>query len=243
MCTVIVGFDPAADWPVVILGLRDEAVDRPWDPPAAWWPELGDTVRGVRDREAGGAWLATNLHPSRAAVVLNRHEAVAEPDAGFVTRGVLPLDAVTGVLDRHQDPRTRTFNLVEADSTGVRYTSWDGSDVVTTQLSPGVHMVTHEGPDVAGVPREIRWLPEFREAARPSGEVASASWEPWLSVLRRSSSLDTDDDQALFRSDVIDGHHYASLSVSALALGPDDVVLRHARLDQPGHLDGTLHWQ
>lgn len=236
-------FDPESEWPVVVLGLRDEAVNRPWDPPAAWWPDRGGDVRGVRDREAGGAWLATNLNPPRAAVVLNRHEAVEEPVGGYVSRGVLPLDAVTGALGEIEHPATRTFNLVEADLDGVRYTSWDGSEVRVTELPPGVHLITHEGPDVASVPREVRWLPAFRTATRPAGAVESGKWAGWLSVLHEASLLATDDDEALFRSDEIDGHHYASLSVSALALGRDSVELRHARLDEPGHLEEPLRWE
>jgi uncharacterized protein with NRDE domain len=55
MCTVVVRVDPAAEWPVTVLALRDESPERPWDPPAAWWPEVDPTVRGVRDRSAGGA--------------------------------------------------------------------------------------------------------------------------------------------------------------------------------------------
>jgi hypothetical protein len=242
VCTVVVSFDPESPWPVVLLGLRDEAVDRPWDPPGAWWPDRGADVRGVRDREAGGAWLATNRAPSRAAVVLNRHEQVPEPEGGFVSRGILPLDAVTGVtLDRH--PRTRTFNLVEADTRGVRYTTWNGETVQTTELPPGVHMITHEGPDVASVPRETRWLPEFAAAERPSGSLGSGTWAPWLAILDRSSSLSTDDDRALFRSDEFDGHRSASLSVTVLALGADGIDFRLARLEQPGHLDAPLDWQ
>jgi hypothetical protein len=241
-------FDPDASWPVVMLGLRDEAVDRPWDPPAAWWPERSPHVRGVRDREAGGAWLAVNDDTARAAVVLNRHEDAPEPRGGFTTRGALPLDAVDGHDGGGQDPApplptTRAFNLVEADPRGIRYTTWDGAQVSTIPLAPGTHMITHEGPDVASVPRELRWLPEFRRAHRPDGPLGAGEWEPWLDVLRASSSLPTDDDEALFRSDEVDGHRYASLSVSIVALRPGEVQLRHARLEHPGHLEGGLDWR
>jgi hypothetical protein len=239
--------DPDARWPVVMLGLRDEAVDRPWDPPGAWWPERGATLRGVRDREAGGAWLAVDDRTARAAVVLNRHEEVSEPSGGYTTRGVLPLDAVEGREAWSQDPASpiptaRAFNLVEADPRGIRYTTWDGRGLATVGLEPGTHMITHEGPDVASVPRELRWLPEFRRAHRPDGPLEAGEWESWLDVLRQSSILPTDDDEALFRSDEIDGHRYASLSVSVVALRPGEVELRHARLAHPGHLEGALDW-
>ncbi|AMM22064.1 hypothetical protein AX769_20325 [Frondihabitans sp. PAMC 28766] len=253
VCTVVMSLDPSAVYPVVMLGLRDESVDRPWDPPGAWWPERGPSVRGIRDREAGGAWLAVDDATSRAAVVLNRHEQTPEPRGGWVTRGILPLDAVSPAASAGADggwqdatarhPKTRTFNLVEASPGGIRYTAWDGRDVVTTALAPGVHVITHEGPDVASVPREVRWLPEFRAAARPDGPLDGGSWDTWLDVLRASSHLPTDDDEALFRSDEIDGHRYASLSVSVVALRPGEVLLKHARLAHPGHLEGALDWR
>ena len=34
---------------------RDERLDRPWDPPAEWWPDRLGMVGG-RDRDAGGTW-------------------------------------------------------------------------------------------------------------------------------------------------------------------------------------------
>ncbi|WP_345375101.1 NRDE family protein [Frondihabitans cladoniiphilus] len=249
MCTVVVGFDPQAEWPVVLLGLRDEMVDRPWDPPGAWWPDLGPGVVGVHDRAAGGAWLATNASRSKAAVVLNRHEEVAEPEGGYVSRGVLPLEAVTGDaspggVPGHPPllPSTRSFNLVVLSPDEVSFTRWDGSSVRRIALEPGVHLITHEGPDVHSVPRERRWLPEFQAARRPSGPREDGSWDEWLGVLASSAGLPTDDDEALFRSDVLDGVHYASLSVSALALRSGEAALELARLPEPGHLTAPLAW-
>ncbi|WP_370543969.1 NRDE family protein [Frigoribacterium sp. VKM Ac-1396] len=81
MCTVVVAVQPGAPWPVVFLGLRDESPDRPWDEPGAWWPELGDRVTGVHDREAGGAWLATARGPSRASVVSTATRLPSRPRA------------------------------------------------------------------------------------------------------------------------------------------------------------------
>src|SRR5690606_34070835 len=75
MCTVIleVPDDPAGH--TRLLAVRDEMPDRPWDPPGFWWPELPG-VRGVRDRQAGGAWLAAK--GASFSVILNRPESVAD---------------------------------------------------------------------------------------------------------------------------------------------------------------------
>jgi len=42
--------------PLVLLGVRDELVGRPWRPPARHWP--GSPLIGGIDEQAGGTWLA-----------------------------------------------------------------------------------------------------------------------------------------------------------------------------------------
>jgi hypothetical protein len=125
MCTVVVAVQPSEPWPVVFLGLRDESPDRPWDEPGPWWPDLGERVTGVHDREAGGAWLATARGPSRASVVLNRHETPAPPAGGWTTRGALPLRAAAGGVLPDGPQTTRTFNLLTADAGGAVHSLWD----------------------------------------------------------------------------------------------------------------------
>lgn len=159
MCTVVVAVQPGTPWPVVFLGLRDESPDRPWDEPDAWWPDLGERVTGVHDREAGGAWLATARGPSRASVVLNRHEAPASPPGGWTTRGALPLRAAADGVLPDGPQTTRTFNLLTADAGGAVHSVWDGTATETARLAPGVHLLTHAAPDDRSVPRVDRWLP------------------------------------------------------------------------------------
>jgi hypothetical protein len=248
VCTVVVSVAPSAPWPVVFLGLRDEAADRPWDPPAAWWPELGDRVQGVHDREAGGAWLATATGPARAAVVLNRREQAAEPEGGWATRGTLPLWAAAAGEQPTGRPRQRPFTLLTADADGALVTSWDGRELVSEPLVPGVHVLTHGAVDDGSVPRVTRWMPRFRAVGAPSGPPpadpaspgldglaaladTASTWRPWLEVLRESTALDEHDPEALVRSDLLDGRWLGSLSLSLVAVARDDVRHEHVRLD------------
>ncbi|MBR0678152.1 NRDE family protein, partial [Roseomonas alkaliterrae] len=88
MCTVIVLRRPHHPWPLLLAANRDERLDRPWDPPAAWWPESPGLIGG-RDRSAGGTWMA--LGPGGVvAAVLNRPGSLG-PEAGKRSRGELPL--------------------------------------------------------------------------------------------------------------------------------------------------------
>ncbi|MFC4224439.1 NRDE family protein [Lysinibacter cavernae] len=247
MCTVVVSIDPDAEWPVVLLGLRDESPSRPWDPPGAWWPDLGTHVRGIHDQEAGGAWLAVRDDEQRLAVVLNRAEQPAEPAGGFVSRGTIPLAAVTNGLTYEGTFPTRTFNLLNVSGATAEYAWWNGTDAGTVPLPPGVHMITHEGPNNRSVPRVARWLDAFTSAERPTGSIADgitgASWNDWLSVLRDSAALPSNHEDALLRAESVHGHPLASLSVTAAAIGHTTVALSHARLSSPGHLDATLDWR
>lgn len=258
MCTVVVRVEPGTAWPVTVLALRDESPERPWDPPAAWWPDRDPDVRGVRDRSAGGAWLAAS-DDAGLAVVLNRSEPVATTDGTWTTRGVLPLDAVA---DGHlpgadgELPTTRAFNLVRATAAGAEVLTWDGTEVRATALGPGVHMVTHGEPDDPHAPRIARWLDAFRAAPAPTGppvlgpfdelraadagEEPGDGWGGWFGVLARSAALPTDDPDAILRDAHEAEGHVATLSIVAAAVGPGRTVLQHARLVEPGRLDGSV---
>ena len=245
MCTVVVSFEPAAAWPVVLLGLRDEQPGRPWDPPGAWWPERGGHVEGIRDREAGGAWLATSSVPTRLAVVLNRREQPEPPVGGFTTRGALPLDAVVQGAPPTGPHTSRTYNLVTADARGVVHASWDGRTRTAGPLASGVHVVTHGAVDDAAVPRVARWAPAFRTAGRPAGPLPApgegeGSWRAWLDVLRASARLPVTDAAAIVRSDSHDGAVLRSLSVSLIALSATSVAHAHVRLDPDRSVDEVL---
>ncbi|TCK64179.1 NRDE family protein [Curtobacterium sp. PhB136] len=258
MCTVVVRVEPGSAWPVTMLAMRDESPTRPWDPPAAWWPDRDPALRGVRDREAGGAWLAAS-DEGGLAVVLNRWEDVPSADGSWTTRGVLPLDAVADErLPGHDGtlPTTRAFNLVRATASGASVVTWDGAEVRTVELGPGVHMITHGEPDDPAAPRIGRWLEPFRAVAAPSGppelapfdELRAADagtdpgdgWSPWFGLLAESAALPSDDLDAILRDAVEPEGHFATLSIVAAAVGPGRTVLQHARLADPGDIDGSV---
>ena len=60
MCTVLLRFAPDARWPVLLGAIRDEFVDRPWDPPGRHWHGAWSHLLGGRDGTAGGTWLAVD---------------------------------------------------------------------------------------------------------------------------------------------------------------------------------------
>src|SRR5947209_11609771 len=68
MCTVLLRFAPGTPRPLLLGAVRDEFVERAWDPPGAHW---GDRLLGGRDRTAGGTWLAVDPDRPAVAAVLN----------------------------------------------------------------------------------------------------------------------------------------------------------------------------
>lgn len=179
MCTVVVLVSPQQ---ILLAANRDERVDRPWDPPAAWWHDRPDIVGG-RDRTAGGTWMAIN-RSGVVAAVLNRPGTLG-PAIGKRSRGDLPLialdhptaKAAAHALTQLDASLWRGFNMVLADRTGAWFVRGTGYGQPTAAALPqGVSMVTAYDPNDPESPRTARHLPRFR-AAKPTLEA----WRTLLS--------------------------------------------------------------
>jgi hypothetical protein len=184
MCTLILLCRPGHAWPLLIAANRDERLDRPADPPAAWWPQTPAIVGG-RDRTAGGTWLALRAD-GLAAAILNRADSLG-PAAGFRSRGELPLraltypDAATAARAIVAEPaRYRPYNLIVAS----RAEAWfvrgaEGQPPTALHLAPGLHMLTARDPNDPASPRIARHLPRLAAAAPP----APPDWSAWQHIL------------------------------------------------------------
>ncbi len=195
MCTVVLLIRPRHEWPVLLAANRDERLDRPWDHPAAHWPERPG-VGGGRDRMAGGTWMAGN-RAGVVATVLNRPGTLG-PAPGRRSRGELPLLALDhqtaaaaavaiGALDA---AAWRPFNMVVADRDGAMFLRGLGRGrPEPAWLSPGVHMITSHEPDDMGSARIARHLPRFRAAVPPARPARGRldGWESWRAILADQS--------------------------------------------------------
>src|SRR6266536_4043488 len=145
MCTVLLRFAPGSASPLRLGAVRDEFVDRAWDPPGAHW---GDRLLGGRDRTAGGTWLAVDPDRPAVAAVLNGVRRPAPADGVRPSRGGLPLAVLRGeplpVPDRYDG-----FHLVLATAAEVRVWSWDGEALRDQRLAPGDHVIVNAGVDAA----------------------------------------------------------------------------------------------
>ena len=148
MCTVLLRFAPGTAQPLLFGAVRDEFVDRAWDPPATHW---GGRLLGGRDRSAGGTWLAVDPDRPAVAAVLNGTRLPLPADGVRPSRGGLPLAALRGEVPSHVDGYDG-FHLVLGTTQRVRVWSWDGTAVRTTELAPGDHVIVNEGVDPADRP-------------------------------------------------------------------------------------------
>jgi hypothetical protein len=142
MCTAILGIEPGG--PVLLAGVRDELVDRAWQPPAPHWPDRPGLIGG-RDLLAGGTWLAVAPAARRAACVLNGRGRMA-PAGSRRSRGILPLDAAAdGKLAGADLAGFDPFHLLLAEPGRAVLWSWDGDRLAERELSAGLHIVVNSG--------------------------------------------------------------------------------------------------
>ncbi|MFF4776217.1 NRDE family protein [Microtetraspora fusca] len=223
---MIVSVDPEARVPVLLAGVRDEFVSRPWMSPARYWLAHPGLIGG-RDLRAGGTWLAVDPANRRVAALLNG-EGTAAPEGVRRSRGDLPLRAAdVGELPRIDLAAYDPFHLVVGGLDGVRLWSWNGERVTEEKLPAGVHMIVNAGWERGDDhPRVSRFRPRFAAAARPA-RLGSGSprrfWGEWLPIAS-GDGLALDDPRALVFRKVLDGGQiFASLSVTLVALADEGV--------------------
>ena len=184
MCTLALAWRAFGDAPVALAANRDEALDRPAEPPAPREHADGDGVRYVapRDAEAGGTWIGLSAAGVAVAVTNRWLDADREGDRsrGLLVRDCLEAgsaEAAARAVERELDTRSYDgFNLVLADDTAALVLSYDGG-LAVTRLDPGVHVVGNVGGVVNGVERFA--VPERRrefgaERADSARRIAAA---------------------------------------------------------------------
>lgn len=155
MCVVALARQIHADWPLILIGNRDEFHARPAAPLAEWEDSSG--IVAGRDLQAGGTWLGVHRPSGRAVVVTNVRGAL--PDPAKESRGALVVDMLRGD-GRFADPaakdlpRFNAFNLFAAGGGETRLLINRPAPLIMS-LNPGVHALANEPVD-APCPRAER---------------------------------------------------------------------------------------
>lgn len=155
MCVVALAWRVHPDWPLILIGNRDEFHGRPSAPLAAW--DDGSGLVAGRDLQAGGTWLGVHGPSGRTVVVTNVRGALPDPEKE--SRGALVVDMLRGD-GRFAEPtetdldRFNAFNLFAVDGGGAHLlTNRPGPQI--RALAPGVHALANEATD-APCPRAER---------------------------------------------------------------------------------------
>ncbi len=217
---------PGGDWPLLLAAVRDEFLERPWDPPAAHWP-AHPGVLGGRDRISDGTWLALDPATRTVAAILNGAPLPPQPRP---SRGGLPLAALADADPIPPDvEQYDTFHLLRAAPTRVELWSWDGAHLQYQRLGVGDHIVVNLGADAPADPLIPHFAPllaatpdpPLATTSTPPGDTATA-WGGWVDLLR-GDGLPPADPRALIVAHEFGGRRYGSGSASLVALGPAGV--------------------
>ena len=164
MCILLIAIEAMPEWPLLLLGNRDEFHARP-SSAAQPWHGAPDCLGGI-DQVGGGSWLAQR-NDGRFAAVTNRRTGL--PAQAPHSRGDLVRSFVVGsesatrfgqrVLAHIDD--YGPFNLVFGDRSAV----WviDGHEEKLQRLGAGIHVVSN-GPLGSRWPKVERLEAGFRRA-------------------------------------------------------------------------------
>ncbi|MFD5226079.1 NRDE family protein [Microbacterium sp. NPDC058342] len=228
MCTVVID---VAETGSRLLAVRDEDPQRPWDDLGEWWPDAFPGVIGIRDRRAGGAWLAMDPQARRLAVLLNRADVLGLAEEAVLSRGSLALESVAGRSPERGPLPMHGFNLLEVTPAASRVLHWDGVELRETRVPAGVHMIAHDDLDDPRTARIDAWLPRFADA-RPE----DAGWAArWVGLLAESAKLSPDDDRAIIRDNNAHGYPTESLLYCTAEVSADAATVHSHVLAEPGH--------
>jgi uncharacterized protein with NRDE domain len=220
MCVVALALHQHPDWPIIMIGNRDEFHARSTAPLHAW--DDGSGVIAGRDLVGGGTWLGVVPAAQRLVVVTNaRGERGPDPDKA--SRGVLVRDLLTGAgefaaPDVGQLDAFNGFNLMAvAGANAQLMTNRPGAAIHA--LRPGVQALANEALD--------------RDCVRSSR--LSAAVQDWLTSDTKPETLldhlGQTDAPALFLNNPVYGTRCSTL-VAVAADGSGTMIER--RFDPAG---------
>lgn len=228
MCVVALARHVHPDWPLILIGNRDEFHARPAAPLAAW--DDGSGIVAGRDLQAGGTWLGLHQPSGRLLVVTNVRGDL--PDPAKESRGALVVDMLRGD-GRFPAPaaedldRFNAFNLFAVNGRDTQLLT-NRPHRRIAPLGAGVHALANEPVDCS-CPRAERLGAALEAVARTSGDP--------VDLLDR---LGVEDDPALFlRGDV-----YGTRASTLVAVAADgDVRMVERRYEAGGRPAGTTALQ
>lgn len=122
MCVAAFAWHAHRDWPLVVIGNRDEYHDRPAAPLAAW--NEGSGILAGRDLQSGGTWLGVGGVGAAGhgqMVLVTNLRGYGLPDPARASRGELVTRLLAGAPDPGDLQAYNPFNLIHANAKGARF--------------------------------------------------------------------------------------------------------------------------
>lgn len=249
MCILLIAIDAMPEWPLLLLGNRDEFHARP-TATAEPWRGAADCIGGL-DLQAGGSWLAQR-NDGRFASVTNLRSGVSAQAPR--SRGALVREFVVGnepaqefgqrVLDQIEE--YGPFNLVFGDRKSV----WliDGGSASLQRLNAGIHVVGN-GPFESAWPKVERLRTRFTKAIR-GGDRDDSTLLSLLVDTSQPDDVDLPDTgvganlERLLAPIFIRGEQYGTRA-SSLVLHHEDgsVFFRERSFGSMGQTIDEIYWE
>lgn len=224
MCVVALARQVHRDWPLILIGNRDEFHARAAAPLHEW--DDGSGIVAGRDLQAGGTWLGVHRPSGRVVVVTNVRGAM--PDPAKESRGALVTDLLRDD-GRFADPaaedlpRFNAFNLFAVAGGAARLLTNRPVPLIVP-LDAGVHALANEPVDEP-CPRAERLRLALEEVAREGSAP-----EGLLDILT------AEDDPALF----LRGDLYGTRASTLVLIAADGSVrMTERRYEAGGRSIGT----
>lgn len=224
MCVVALAHHVHPDWPLILIGNRDEFHARAAAPLHIW--DDDERIVAGRDLQAGGTWLGVDRPSGRIVVVTNVRGAM--PDPAKESRGALVTDLLRG-QGRFADPaaadldRFNAFNLFAVDTGGPRLLTNRPQPRISS-LTAGVHALANEPAD--------RPCPRAERLRAALAAVVAAGHDPEGLL----DTLTAEGDPALF----LKGEVYGTRASTLIAVARDGTVrMIERRYEAGGRPGGT----
>lgn len=169
MCVVALALGVHPDWPVILVGNRDEFHARPSAPLHAW--QDGSGIVAGRDLQAGGTWLGVHPGSGRILVVTNVRGTL--PDPAKESRGALVTQMLVGE-GRYAAPQItdlddfNAFNLMQIGQKGVQIFT-NRPNACVEYRDCGIFALANE-PAFTPCPRADRLAMLLAECANKAGD-------------------------------------------------------------------------
>lgn len=248
MCLIALAWQVAADYPLTLIGNRDEFHQRPARPAQPWQEEGMPDLLAGKDLEAGGTWLGVT-RSGRFAALTN----IRTPGAmrGPLSRGKLVLDYLAGDCSPRdylaplsaQAGDFAGFNLLVGDRNELWYlNSLEGKP---QQLPPGVYGLSNAALDTP-------W-PKLSRLRERLAEQPKAEAQQLLSLLHDEhiyadellpkTGINPDMERMLSAAFILGNQDYGTRASSLLRLhANNDVELIEQRFGPLGEPEGESRW-